>query len=147
MDLNKYPRCIAYLKAMRGKPDEPGMNEYWIALCVAESYSEKALKKFGGINFHTMKGPALLSRMEEFLEYHSKPMTERSKKLKAVKPIDKIIGAVSDETIKEAMTPKGGWKAATLASWGVSWPPPKGWREKLVANHAAEINRASQTSA
>lgn len=120
---------------MRGKPDEPGMNEYWIALCVAESYSEKALKKFGGINFHTMKGPDLLSRMEEFLEHHSKPPAHVSKKVKRTKPIDKITTAVSAHEIIAEMTPKGGWKAATLSKWGVSWPPPKGWKEKLVQNY------------
>lgn len=135
LNLSKYPRCVAYVKAMRGKPDEPGMNEYWLALCVAESFTEKELKKFGGINFHVMKGPALADRMEDFLEYRSKPVTKPSKKSKGKSPLDKITAAVSDEEIRAAMTPKGGWKAGTLGNWGISWPPPKGWREKLIKNY------------
>lgn len=30
-----------------------------------------------------------------------------------------------------ARTPKGGWTRETLESWGVPWPPPKGWRAGL----------------
>jgi len=33
--------------------------------------------------------------------------------------------------IEAAKTPAGGWTKATLASWGVPWPPPKGWRREL----------------
>lgn len=29
------------------------------------------------------------------------------------------------------MTENGGWTRATLAKWGVPWPPPKGWKKKL----------------
>ncbi len=35
--------------------------------------------------------------------------------------------------IEAARTPKGGWTKATLAGWGVSWPPQKGWRDRLIA--------------
>jgi hypothetical protein len=35
----------------------------------------------------------------------------------------------TEEEIEAAMTPAGGWTKATLASWGVPWPPPKGWRK------------------
>lgn len=145
INLSKMPRCARYLKALNVKLDEAGMNEYWAALCVAEGFSEKSLKKFGGINFHTMRGPKLLERMEEFLEYHSKEKPPASTKLNApkkVKPIDAITAAVSDAEIVAAMTPKGGWKAKQLALWGVPWPPPKGWREKLVANFEAQQRAA-----
>jgi hypothetical protein len=138
IDLSKTPRCAAYLKAMRGNPEEQGMTEYWVALCVAESFSEKALKKFGGINFHVMKGPALLKRMEEFLEFHSTDRRKSSKKMKGTAtPLGAITAAVSNDEIEAAKTPKGGWKAATLAGWGVSWPPPTGWRKRLVENYLA----------
>lgn len=141
IELSKTPRCVAYLKAMRGKIDEDGMNEYWLALCVAESFPESALKKFGGINFHVMKGPALLKRMEEFLEHHSKAREEPSKKMKMTSsPLDTITAAVSNEEIEAAKTPKGAWKAAQLAKWGVSWPPPNGWRKKLVSNYEHSLS-------
>ena len=35
------------------------------------------------------------------------------------------------EEIEAARTPAGGWTRATLAGWGVPWPPPKGWRKRL----------------
>jgi hypothetical protein len=28
-------------------------------------------------------------------------------------------------------TARGGWSREVLASWGVSWPPPRGWRRRL----------------
>ena len=36
------------------------------------------------------------------------------------------------EEIEAARTPNGGWTRETLASWSVSWPPPKGWRKDLA---------------
>ena len=41
------------------------------------------------------------------------------------------------EEIEAARTPAGGWTKEILASWGVPWPPPRGWRLKL-AGHAPE---------
>lgn len=37
----------------------------------------------------------------------------------------------SPDEIAEASTPAGGWTRATLAQWGVPWPPPSGWRKRL----------------
>jgi hypothetical protein len=34
--------------------------------------------------------------------------------------------------IDAARTPRGGWTRAQLAEWGVPWPPPKGWRQRLL---------------
>lgn len=41
-------------------------------------------------------------------------------------------GAVSPEAVMAAQTPAGGWTRATLAAWGVPWPPPRGWRKRLT---------------
>lgn len=38
---------------------------------------------------------------------------------------------VTREEIEAAKAPGGGWTRATLAGWGVPWPPPKGWRKAL----------------
>lgn len=35
-------------------------------------------------------------------------------------------------------TPKGGFKASTLALLGVDWPPAKGWRNSLVGEEVPE---------
>lgn len=35
------------------------------------------------------------------------------------------------EEIEAAKTANGGWTREQLAAWGVSWPPPKGWRKAL----------------
>jgi hypothetical protein len=38
---------------------------------------------------------------------------------------------ITDEQIEAGKSPRGGWTKKTLAAWGVSWPPPKGWRTAL----------------
>lgn len=48
---------------------------------------------------------------------------------------------ISAEEIDSKKTPAGGWTKAQLAEWGVDWPPPKGWRKKLIAEHL-EIKRS-----
>lgn len=137
IDLKNKPRCAGYLEALKVKPEEPGMNDYWAALCIAESFSEKSLKAFGGINFHTMKGGKLLSRMEEFLDFHfgEKKKAPAPKKVKK-SPLDAITAAISNDDIEAAKTTAGGWKRAKLQEWGVPWPPPKGWRQKLIDNYS-----------
>lgn len=35
-------------------------------------------------------------------------------------------------------TPKGGFKASTLALLGVDWPPARGWRNRLVGEEVPE---------
>lgn len=34
--------------------------------------------------------------------------------------------------IEAAKTPAGGYDKQQLAKWGVPWPPPKGWKKKLL---------------
>lgn len=36
------------------------------------------------------------------------------------------------QEIDAAKTAKGGFDRATLAAWGIGWPPPKGWRQMLI---------------
>lgn len=45
-----------------------------------------------------------------------------------------ITKAVSEEEIKALETGNGGFTYATLKSWGVPCPPPKGWKKKLIEN-------------
>lgn len=47
--------------------------------------------------------------------------------------------AVSKEEIEAAKTPAGGWTRATLEKWGVSWPPPAGWKKDLQKAYSAKI--------
>lgn len=35
------------------------------------------------------------------------------------------------DEMRAAQTAYGGWTAETLASWGVPWPPPAGWKKGL----------------
>jgi hypothetical protein len=39
---------------------------------------------------------------------------------------------LTDEEIEAGRSAKGGWTRQQLAAWGVSWPPPKGWRVALT---------------
>ena len=43
---------------------------------------------------------------------------------------------VSFADIEAAKTPRGGWTRAQLHAWGVPWPPPKGWKQALVAGRS-----------
>jgi hypothetical protein len=52
-----------------------------------------------------------------------------------------VRGPVTAEEIEAAKTPAGGWTRATLAQWGVPWPPPKGWRAKLEGRAAQADTR------
>ncbi|WP_165869672.1 hypothetical protein [Streptomyces barkulensis] len=45
----------------------------------------------------------------------------------------------SPDEVEAARTPAGGWTRDQLAAWGVPWPPPKGWRQRLADQwHAAQ---------
>ncbi len=37
----------------------------------------------------------------------------------------------SPEEVEAAKTGRGGFKRAVLESWGIAWPPKKGWRTRL----------------
>lgn len=47
------------------------------------------------------------------------------------------LGRLTPEEIDAARTPAGGWTRAQLATWGVPWPPPRGWRTRLI--HGADL--------
>lgn len=41
---------------------------------------------------------------------------------------------ITEEEILAARTPKGAWKRAQLAEWGVPWPPPQGWKAQIISH-------------
>ncbi len=41
---------------------------------------------------------------------------------------------IAIEEIESQKTENGGWTRDVLAKWGVSWPPPKGWKADLLIN-------------
>ena len=47
---------------------------------------------------------------------------------------------VSQEEIQKQTTPDGGFTKQTLAEWGVPWPPPKGWRKRLISFQSPDSN-------
>lgn len=55
------------------------------------------------------------------------------KRFKALKNM-KVKKPITEEEILAKMSPGGGWTREQLAEWGVSWPPPKGWKKKIVAD-------------
>jgi hypothetical protein len=124
---------------MRIKFDDPSQTDYWLAVSMSDAFTEKTLAKHG-ISFDTMRGATLLTAFEGILAAEAKP--KKPIKAKAattlIAGLEQITAAVSDAEIRAAMTPKGGWKAKTLAGWGVTWPPPHGWRRRLVENFEAQ---------
>lgn len=57
---------------------------------------------------------------------------------------------ITHEQIEAARTPAGGFTRATLAQWGVPWPPPHGWLKAIVAHgtpYAARVTPATMDAA
>lgn len=52
---------------------------------------------------------------------------------------------VTNEEVEAARSPKGGWTRATLAKWGVPWPPPRGWRRVITLDHPRKRGQAEST--
>lgn len=85
-----------------------------------------------------------LDRATPSAEYHSKRRRYTRGQRRAMKAqvvagratVEKC--APSPEQIEAARTPAGGWTRTTLASWGVPWPPPKGWRDGLRRSYEAQ---------
>jgi hypothetical protein len=42
--------------------------------------------------------------------------------------------------INAAKSPRGGFSKLQLACWGISWPPPQGWRDAVLAQAGAADN-------
>lgn len=47
----------------------------------------------------------------------------------------------TEDEIEAGKSQRGGWTRAQLAEWGVPWPPPKGWRARLL-RAAGGVDRA-----
>ena len=48
-------------------------------------------------------------------------------------------GVIDQEYLDSIRTPRGGYLKADLAELGVPWPPPKGWKEKLLRESFAAL--------
>lgn len=46
---------------------------------------------------------------------------------------------ISLADIEAAKTERGGWTKSTLAAWGIAWPPPRGWKDALLAGEKIGI--------
>ncbi len=73
LTISSYPRCKGYLASMWIKPPYHGMNDYWCAVAIAESFDDKYLDKLGTVNFDTMTGEQLLVAFENILAGRAKP--------------------------------------------------------------------------
>jgi len=51
-----------------------------------------------------------------------------------------LMEKLTAEEIEAAKSPKGGWTRKTLESWGVPWPPPKGWKKELMGEKKLYID-------
>jgi len=52
----------------------------------------------------------------------------------------------SPNEIEAQRTARGGFTKATLAQWGIEWPPPKGWMERLHQTYYEEIQMPAPVS-
>lgn len=89
LTIDQHPRCRAYLISMWIKPPFIGMSDYWCAVAIAESFSEKRLKRIGTVNFETMTGMQLLGAFEAILAGPAKKPKVHAKKSLSPRPIYK----------------------------------------------------------
>lgn len=78
LTIDRFPRCAGYLAAMRIKPPYTGMTDYWCAVAISESFSDKTLRKIGTVDFSTMTGTQLLGAFEAILATGRKPNQPKS---------------------------------------------------------------------
>jgi hypothetical protein len=45
---------------------------------------------------------------------------------------------ITEAFMQQGCSPKGGWSRKQLAAIGVSWPPPKGWKKKLIGTRITD---------
>jgi hypothetical protein len=64
MALHDFPRCAAYLKAMRFRLDDEAMTDYGWAVALSENWTDEFLVADGRVNFDTMDGAAILTEFE-----------------------------------------------------------------------------------
>lgn len=70
LNLSAYPQCERTLRFQRANLNDPLMNHYWAAACVASVQSDTLMTEFGGFNFDDRSpenGKKLMQRMETFL--------------------------------------------------------------------------------
>lgn len=48
---------------------------------------------------------------------------------------------LSEGIINALRTKRGGWTKKSLASMGVPWPPPKGWKRALINGRPIPVDR------
>lgn len=56
---------------------------------------------------------------------------------------------VTKAEIEAGKSAAGGWTRAQLAKWGVPWPPPKGWKKRLMRESQGKrsfVPRAKKTA-
>mgnify|MGYP001363811779 CR=1 FL=1 len=56
---------------------------------------------------------------------------KRPRRSKIPPPGSVPVHTPSPAEVEQKMSRGGGWTALTLATWGVDWPPKRGWRERL----------------
>ncbi|MBN7804869.1 hypothetical protein JZX86_05760 [Agrobacterium rosae] len=70
LNVSAYPLCATRLRFQRADLNDPLMNHYWAAICVADEIRDRELADFGGFNFNTRtdeNGRELLSNLEKLL--------------------------------------------------------------------------------
>jgi hypothetical protein len=53
---------------------------------------------------------------------------------------------VTRDELEKASTANGGYTREQLEEWGVSWPPPKGWKKSLLSSEPDQEIAASTES-
>ncbi len=45
---------------------------------------------------------------------------------------------ITEQVLKEAESINGAWSRKQLETIGIKWPPPKGWKKRIIGTHINE---------
>lgn len=113
MSIQSFPRCNAYLNAMRVNTSDPHMTDYWYAVVVSEAFTDAQLIKDGAVNFEAMEGDKLLSQFERML---ADKAARRANKAPAPESLKALLGSRGVK-VSKLETADDYWQVAILL-----WP-------------------------
>lgn len=74
LDVSRYPQCARILRFQQANLNDPLMDYWHAAVCVASAQSDALMTEFGGFNFDdrsSANGRKQLARLEEYLKDRS----------------------------------------------------------------------------
>ena len=119
--------------------------KFGVGQSAAQDRAEIQAARAAGLEFEYVRGQRWARMIEAATDRrrarHSDRHRHRRAAVRASPEGDPTPTFLTPDQVKAAQSSRGGWKRATLASWGVPWPPPKGWRRALEDQRTGRATR------